>query len=368
MDLQTSSPAQRHSTQRVDPWTPESDQLTEELQLTLDRLTRIHRRERWVMACVAAGVGVLLVIHGLTLNTAAMLGAVALLGLIYLRLRLRPRQHALAEIKAKLQYLDPRCLACGYSLRYLRDLRCPECGRRVQLPSAKRIDVVVAGGRVTVSQASVESDMGYIVLLIMFVLALGLGGTFGAAIGVGSMAVPPFVFIVIQAVQRRRSAEGAKPKVICEECGQLAELHNDECANCTASLLAEHVYVRPGLRGNFDPRLYNSKAQVFGAALICLMVALLALAIPEVDRRRLLPFNIVPVLFMVQLTLVVLSLCVLNLDTKLRSKERLAAFDHALVPLCHHCLNSLKGAPAGGNCPHCGVFYKAIELAGGWAR
>jgi predicted amidophosphoribosyltransferase len=349
----------------VDPWTPESDQLAEELQLTLDRLKRVHRRERWVMGGVAVGVGVLLVIHGLTSNTAALLGALALLGLIYLRLRLRPRQHALAEIKAKLQYLDPRCPACAYSLRYLRDLRCPECGRRVQLPSAERIDVVVAGGRVTVAQASVESDMGYIVLLIMFVLALGLGGTFGAAAGVGSMAVPPLVFIVIQAVQRRRRAKSTKPKIICEECGQLAELHDNECANCAAPLLAEHVYVRPGLRGNFDPRLYNSKAQVFSAALICLMVALLALAIPEVDRHRLLPFNILPMLFVVQLPLVVLSLCVLRLDTRLRSKERLAAFDHALAPLCHHCLGSLKGAPAGGNCAHCGKSYSAVQIAGG---
>jgi hypothetical protein len=365
MDLQTPSPARRHSTQRADPWTPESDQLAEELQLTLDRLKRVHRRERWAMAGVAVGVGILLVVHGLTLNTAALLGALALLGLIYLRLRIRPRQQALAEIVAKLQYLDPRCPACGYSLRYLRDPRCPECGRRVQLPSAEWIDVVVAGGRVTVAQASVESDMGYIVLLIMFVLALGLGGTFGAVAGVGSMAVPPFVFIVIQAVQRRRRAKGARPKVICEECGRLEELHNDECAHCAAALLAEHVYVRPGLRGNFDPRLYNSKAQIFGAALVCLMVVLLALAIPEVDRRHLLPFNILPTLFVVQLTLMVLSLCVLNRDTKLRSKGRLAAFDRALVPLCHHCLSSLKGAPASGICPHCRKSYSAVRIAGG---
>jgi hypothetical protein len=349
---------------REDRWTRASDALVEELAETLERLRRTHRRERWGMAVVTVGLGALLFFFGLSTSmVVALLFLLALLGLFYLRLRLRPRQQTMAEVKGKLRFLDPRCPGCGYSLRYLREYRCPECGRRVSLPSPERIDTIVDGGSVTVAQGSVESDMGYVVLLIMLVLATGLGSAFGVEIGFGAMSLPPVLFISLQAWQRRRRARSLQPSAVCETCGQVTGIDDGQCDECGAAFLAEHVYARPGLYGNFDPRLYCSWAQIAGAAAVGSMLLVIAFMLPNLGYMYT-QINNGPLLLM-QLILLSGGLYLLRFDAGLRAKDRLQIFDTSLTPLCSRCLCSLKGQPATGTCPHCGVPYRAVELAGG---
>ena len=162
-------------------------------------------------------------------------------------------------------------------------------------------------------------------------------------------------------MQRRRRARSIPPYAVCDACGQSTLLLRNQCSHCAAPLLTDHVYVRPGLRGDFDPRLQRTWAQFVGGARVCAMLPLFSLWAPELGgyERQAVP------LICLQLPLGTVGLVLLSIDRRLRSKSRLEKLDKAIRPLCHHCLRSLHGKPATGVCPHCKRAYRAIELAGG---
>jgi predicted amidophosphoribosyltransferase len=293
------------------------------------------------------------------------IGAAGVLAaILYMPLRVRPRRAALDEIRARLELIDPQCPQCGYALRYLQQWRCPECGRRVVLPSAEQVRLVLAGEKITVAKGSIESELGWIVGLLMVLAAVVAGRLLGPLAFWCAAAAPPMLFLLFMGLARYRHARRIPPVAVCDKCGAATSVHLNRCEHCPARLLAEHVYVKPGLRGP-DPRLYNSAAQLIGGACVTLMLVVIGLA--DLDRGTvvdILDLVLVPV----EIVLLIVALHQLLRDRRLVSPARLERLDKSTRALCHHCLASLNGHPANGTCPACGEDYSGIELVGGLRR
>ncbi|MCB9867189.1 MAG: hypothetical protein H6816_11225 [Phycisphaerales bacterium] len=318
---------------------------------------------------MAIGVGLALIVGVLIWRTSLLPWLVPLclsagvIAVVYVPLRVRPRRAALDEVRARQELIDPRCPQCAYPLRHLRQRRCPECGRRVTLPSAEQVRRVLDGERVAVAKGSIEAELGWIVALLMILAAMTIGRLFGPLAGWCAAAAPPLIFLVFMAAGRHRQALSVPPWAICDKCGESTSVHENQCTHCRAKLNAEHVYVKPGLRGGADPRLYCTWAQLIGGACVALMLVLNGLFASRPVRTDLQPMDhaFIPL----QAGLMIAAVYWLLIDRRMVRPDRLDRFDTSPRPLCHHCLRSITGQPANGRCVHCGRAYRGIELAGG---
>ena len=212
------------------------------------------------------------------------------------------------------------------------------------------------------ARESVESDLGFVVLLVMVLAAVVVGRLFGVQAGLNAAASAPVLSVILLVATRIRRQRRVPRRTVCDAGGRSTEVDRNQCVRCGAALRAEHVYVRPGQEGRHDRRLHRSWAQVAGAIVIAVQLVLspvrysgLAQYIPPPEDA--------PLLW--QVPLFVLGLGLLAYDARLRSTKRLQAFDESLVPRCHRCFQMLHGCPANGTCAGCGRAYRAIDLMGG---
>lgn len=348
--------------QPADAWPEVADDLADELAGQQAALIRGRRRDIALGVLLVVGICAFIGLTRANELLFPLVVVVAALAILYIRLRSTPRAKALTEIAARRALIDPKCPQCGYALRHLYKQRCPECGRRVQLPTAEQVREALSAGKIVVSRISVASDLGWVAGLLMVIAGVLAGRLLGAAAGWCAAALPPAVFLVIQAVSRRRAAARVPLFAVCDRCGQSTGLLDNRCAACEAALLAEHVYVKPGLRGPSDPRLYCTWAQLAGGACVVAMLVLngISIPMPAFASRKLGPW-----MLFAQFALAVLAGLFFYRDQRLVRGERLRRYDESTQPLCHHCLSSLTGQPANGACPGCGKAYLGIELAGG---
>ncbi len=351
----------------ADRWPPEADEFADRLFEQRKKLLAARKLDRTIGVLVTVGALLLMISADSGPAVMAVFTGVLLLVAVYLPVRVRPRQLALEVLTARLVVVDPRCGGCGYPLRHLRQSRCPECGRRVSLPLQHQIEHVLEGGDVLVARGSVASDLGWIVLLLMVLVASAVASLAGWSYGVAAAALPAAFFLLRNWWQLRRAVKRVPAEAPCDKCGRVLPLSCECCPECHARRLAEHVYARPGLNGEFDARLHCSWAKIAGGLMSCL--ALFTVGMATLDSSRFsrsdwetaeeIMYQIVP------LVTAVAAIVVLSFDERKRRQSRLDRFDTSSYPLCHHCLQSLRGLPANGVCPHCDMPYRAIELAGG---
>jgi len=351
---------------RPDPWTPQADALADTLRAPRDMRDKSRRRDQLVGVAVTVSLVSLAIVLGSGAALTAVAIAVPLVAVCYVSLRARPRAWAIQEATTKLEIIDPHCEGCGYSLRHLRSDRCPECARRAPLPMPEQIDHIVQGGSVLVPRGSLESDLGWVAALTMALVAVVLGKLASATAGVAAMGVTLVTFILTQNIVRYRQGRRVPEAAVCDACGQTTSIRQNHCEHCGAAILAEHVYVRPGMRGSFDPRLFIGWAQVAAALAIGWMLMVLAAIFGAHTAAG---FNASAMrMACYQPIFAVAGVLLVYVDHRRRTPGRLRAFGLSLEPLCHHCLGVLKGQPPNGHCPHCRRPYRAIELAGGRSR
>lgn len=350
---------------RPDPWTPQADAMADTLREQRDTLRRLRRRDQLAGVAVTASLVSLAIVMGSGAALTAIAIAVPLAAICYVSLRARPRAWAIQEATTKLEIIDPHCEGCGYSLRHLRNDRCPECGRRPPLPMPEQVDFIAQGGSVLVPRGSLESDLGWVAALTMALVAVVLGKLVSVPIGVAAMGFTLVGFILTQNIIRYRQGRRVPEAAVCDACGQTTGIRHNDCGHCGAPILAEHVYVRPGMRGGFDPRLYVGWAQVAAALAIGWMLMVLATIL---DWNRGGTSLSAMGVACYQPIFALAGVLLVYVDHRRRTPGRLRAFGLSLEPLCHHCLGVLKGERANGHCPHCHRPYRAIELAGGRSR
>ena len=353
-------PPRAAAPERRDVWTQEADVAIDALRLQMDSLTRRRRRDRGIGVALAGLLIIYFVVAADATNVIVGFLVCLLAASWYMPVRGGPTRRALERIKAKLAVIDPPCPACGYALRHLTRRRCPECGRRVRLPTREEIEHVVAGGPVTVEQPSMAAESGWIALLLMLLAAVVCGRVWGVLVGWWAAAVPAMTLLVSQVVQRYRQSLRVPPYAACDACGESTSLLAIRCEHCDAPLLAEHVYVKPGLRGRFDPRLNCLWAQLSGGTCVCGILIVAGLL-----HSNAVSGSTFDEFWGLQAGLLVIGLILLTYDLRLTSAHRLKEFDKTAQPLCHRCRQSLAGAPANGRCDSCGCTYSAIDLAGG---
>jgi predicted amidophosphoribosyltransferase len=346
-----------------DPWTPAADELADALVAARTALRKQRRIEKIIAALITVGLAALIIAAESGMIALVIIQASLLATVLYHAFRTRPRLRMLQESQAKLDVIDPQCPGCGYSLRHLTRRRCPECGRGVLRILPEPIEYVLQGGRVSITRGSVESDLGWVALLIMLLAATVIGKLTSPAIGFQACAVPLMIFTLFLVVRGVRNVRQVSRQVPCDRCRHPVSLDGDKtCSQCGADVLANHVYVRPGMAGTGDPRLCRPWCHLIGATRICSALVIIpaiksndALGSPLFDFGQwLLP----PVMLIVAIILLIA-------DARRRSPTRVNVFDTSVYPLCHHCLGSLNRQPANGYCVHCGKAYRGIELAGG---
>lgn len=344
---------------RPDPWLPEVDEAADAFQDRRSRLIAARKRDKWIgLSVVAATVAVLAVTGGVW-QTITGCAAVILLVAFYSQMVARPRNQTILELESKLEIVDPQCQACGYPLRHLTHRRCPECGRRFEPPERHEIERVISGESVAVARASIESELGGIMMWTTIFVA-GLTSRFlPEAIWVMTLPVPLVACLCVLTILRLRGGRRRGRHGTCDGCGKPIVLACERCENCGTLILAEHVYVRPGLHGANDPRLASVWLQLLGGALVCLTFVPMGLG-ALVD-----PYGRASHLWLAVLPLAAAGVSVLCYDARLRRRERLERFDRSVDPLCPQCLQSLRGQPATGRCPACRKAYRAAQLAGG---
>lgn len=345
-----------------DVWTTEADAVIDELRIQQETLVRRRRQDRGIGIGLAVVSIVYFVMAPNPTNVFVGFLLCLLVATWYMPARGGPTRRALDRIRAKLAVLDPPCPACGYALRHLTRRRCPECGRRVSLPAREEIEHVVSGGSVEVEEPSIAAESGWIVLLLMLLAAVACGRVWGVLAAWWAAAVPAMTLLIFQVVHRYRKSLRVPPYAICDTCGESTSLLASRCEHCEAPLLAEHVYVKPGLRGRFDPRLNCLWAQAVGGACVCgiLLVAGLLFSRNLGGRAYDGPWY-----WGLQVLLAVGGVILLRYDLLLTLDHRLRKFDRTAEPLCHRCQRSLAGEPANGRCGSCGRAYSALGLAGG---
>ena len=349
--------------QQPTTWPEGSDQFVDELQDQQDSLIQKRNKDRLIGAIVTAFLcAALFTTHSGFINFLIFVFSIGC-ATTYITIRVKPRRHAIEELQARLSLLDPRCKQCGYNLRHLRNRRCPECGRRVLLPTSKQLEAAMSKERVTVASGSISSELGWVVGLIMVLFASIMGKCFGWSVGWYSATIPPMFFVVLQIIDYRRQAGKIPPLAICNECSQPTSVLINECTHCHASMLAQHVYVKPGLRGPGDPRLYNARARILGAACICSMLMVIGSFWNDMGTDADLAF--LELILIVLFTAGILSI---SRDQRLVNKNRLKRIDRTPSPLCHNCLRDLTGLFANDTCPSCKRTYTGMDLVGGINR
>ncbi len=341
-------------------WPDGCDKFADELQNQQNSLVQKRNRDRMIGVVITALLcAVLFTSHSGFINFLVFVLSIGC-ATTYITIRVKPRRNAIEELQARLSLLDPRCKQCGYSLRHLQNRRCPECGRKVLLPTRQQLEIAMSKEKVTVASGSISSELGWVVGLIMVLFASIMGKCFGWSVGWYSATVPPMFFVVLQIIDYRRQARKIPPLAICNECSQPTSVLANECTYCQAPLLAQHVYVKPGFRGPGDPRLYNARARILGAACVCGMLIVIGSFWNDIGRDTDLAY-----LELILIALFTAGILLISCDQRLVNKNRLKRIDRTPSPLCHNCLRDLTGLFANDTCPSCKRTYSGMDLIGG---
>ena len=359
-EFQDPPPRSDETTGPVDPWPDGLDDLVAELRGEEARLSNQRRLDAGIAIGVVVVGGVLATLSAKLAIALLLIFLVLLAGIVYLPLRGRPREEALLTLASRLAILDPRCTGCGYAVRHLLGNRCPECGRRIEFPSRRLIEQTMKEGTLEAPSGRVSSDLGWIVMALMIMTAIAVGGVTDGFTGIGAAAIPASVFLAIHIIRHVREGGRVPPFSICDTCGKSTSVRQPTCTHCGATLMADHVFVHPTMRGELDPRLSIMLAKIIGGICACAALAL----VPAIGiRLGFVNWSETP-LTAIQAILAVSAVALLSVDIRRRSAWRRTAGIAIDEPRCGRCTGSLAGLEANGACPHCRRDYTALDLLG----